>query len=83
MHALAGHTGAPTRGGGLPEDGPCEKQCLAGAPETHPDELGEKDAKAQVQLRGRGHLNGHGDALLLQPRMGGAPSIARAGVPWE
>ena len=53
-------------GTGLPEDGAGEEQRLGRPPQAYPDELGEEDAKAAVQVRGGGLLRRHtGDRLLL------------------
>jgi hypothetical protein len=47
--AFRRHPGAPARCPCLPENGPREKQRLAGVPKADADELREKDAKTQVE----------------------------------
>jgi hypothetical protein len=73
---LSSREGAyPTaRGPRLLQVGTREEKRLGRVSQTHADELREDDAKTQVELRGRRHLDGHAvEGLLLQRMAGRSP----------
>lgn len=70
VQPLPGQAGAAPGRPGLPPHRAGEEQGLRGVPQAHEGELGEKDAKALVDLSGGGNFDAHTADDLLPVKWG-------------
>jgi len=66
VQAFAGGGGSAARRPALPDNCLCKECSLTRSAQADADELGEEDADAQIELRGRGLLDSHRVVVLLR-----------------